>query len=185
MKINSTKFTGLSEFTRDDFCDERGYFGRVYCKRIFKKLGFSSACQMNLSLTKRLGCIRGLHFQYPPYQEGKIITCLKGKVFDVVVDIRKGSNTFLEYHSVILSSKNKKGIVVPPGFAHGFQVLEQDSLLLYIHSEFYQSQNEGGINFLDKKLDIKWPETISQISEKDRKIENITSNFEGIYFNEM
>ena len=185
MDFSSTKFLGLTEFTRNDFCDDRGYFGRIYCRKIFKDLGFSSICQMNLSITNRIGCIRGLHFQYPPNGEGKIITCLKGKVFDVVVDIRKGSKTFLEYHSVMLSSKNKKGIVVPPGFAHGFQVLEEDSLLLYTHSEFYQPQNEGGINCLDKKLDIKWPKPISQISEKDSKIEKINCNFEGFYFNEM
>ena len=148
--------------------DERGFFSRMFCKKIFDDFGLNNnIVQINTTLTSRKGTVRGFHFQYPPYSETKIVKCLRGKIFDVIVDIRKSSETFGNWFSIELSSKNRKMIYVPQGFCHGFQTLTEDVELLYFHSEYFHPHSEGGLAYDDKDLNIKWPLPISEISHRD------------------
>lgn len=161
--------------------DSRGKFTRFFCSNELKEINSEfNIVQINHSYTQRKGTIRGLHFQYPPKAEIKMITCISGKVFDVLVDLRKESSTYLKWHCVELSSDNNRMIYIPKGFAHGFQTLEDDSELLYFHSEFYSPDYEGGIMYNDKQLKIDWPLDVSEISERDMNYINIESDFKGI-----
>ena len=120
------------------------------------------------------------HFQHPPKAEVKIIKCIKGSIFDVAIDIRKDSPTFLKFHGEILSAENMKMLYVPEGFAHGFQSLEDDIEMIYYTTEFYSPENENGIRYSDPKVSIKWPLEVTDISEKDKNLKLITDDFEGI-----
>ena len=148
--------------------DARGAFARLYCAEELAPLHLPGPpVQINLSLTKTVGAVRGLHFQRPPKAEAKIIRCLRGRVFDVAVDIRKDSPTFLKWHGVELSAANRLAYCLPPGFAHGFQVLEPDSELLYLHTEFYSPEQEGGLRHDDPALGIAWPLQVTDLSARD------------------
>ena len=161
--------------------DKRGRFYRIFCKKDFKTIEFSEdIVQINLSLTKKKGSIRGMHFQFPPKAEIKMVKCIQGSVFDVAIDLRENSPTFLKWHGEILSSENLKMILIPKGFAHGFQILEKNSELLYFHSEFYTPELESGIRYNDPKINIRWPLEITQISDRDKNFEYIHSDFKGI-----
>tara|TARA_B100000787_G_C16196897_1_gene301571 strand:- start:1354 stop:1914 length:561 start_codon:yes stop_codon:yes gene_type:complete len=161
--------------------DERGYLSRLFCiDELSKEKVFKSIKQINLTLTKKKNTIRGLHYQYPPFAETKMISCIKGEVFDVIVDLRKNSPTFLKYHSEILSEKNQKSLIIPEGFAHGFQCLEDNCNLLYFHTESYKPDFEKGIRYDDKKLKIQWPLPTNIISNRDLKFPLILDNFSGI-----
>lgn len=166
------------------FKDHRGFFARVFCEKELKEIGYTKKIvQINHSLTTRKGAIRGMHFQYPPKAEIKMVKCLSGAVFDVIVDLRKTSPTFGRWHGEELTSKNMKMMYIPEGFAHGFQTLEEDSQLLYFHTEFYSPEHEGGVRFDDPDLAIQWPLPVSDISEKDRRLpllkELRTTSFKG------
>jgi dTDP-4-dehydrorhamnose 3,5-epimerase len=124
--------------------------------------------QINYTKTLKLGTVRGLHFQRKPYAEKKIVFCVKGRVCDVVVDIRSDSQTYLQYHSTELSSDNGSGLLIPEGFAHGFQALTDDVEMLYFHSENYEPKFEDGISPLDKIIDIKWPLDVINLSDRDK-----------------
>jgi dTDP-4-dehydrorhamnose 3,5-epimerase len=159
------------------FEDERGKFTRVFCKNEFSKIGHTKEfVQFNHSLTKLKGTVRGMHFQRTPYEEIKLIRCIRGSVFDVIVDVRPQSPTFLKWFGEVLSADNMKMMYVPEGFAHGFQTLESDCELLYHHTQFYTPQYENGVNSLDKLIDIKWPLEISLITDKDRSLPFINKN---------
>ena len=160
--------------------DERGYLDRVYCQHEFRKITRSSIKQINRTFTKKVGTIRGFHYQKKPYSEIKIIKCVKGKIFDVALDIRKNSSTFLKYHAEIISAENNKIILIPEGFAHGFQTLTENCELIYFHTQFYNKKSESGINLLDSKINIKWPKKISFISQRDKNFSLIKANFDGI-----
>jgi len=121
-----------------------------------------------------------MHFQYPPKAEIKIVKCLYGSVFDVAIDLRKNSPTLLQWHGEVLSAENKKMIYIPEGFAHGFQTLENNSELLYLHTEFYSPKYEGGIRYNDPRINIKWPLEISYISNRDNEFNLLDNNFLGI-----
>lgn len=165
---------------RNPIGDNRGFLSRFFCAKEFEEIGFKgSIAQMNHTLTNLKGCVRGLHFQHPPSAETKIVTCIKGKVFDVAVDVRSGSPTFLNWYAIELSAENRMSLYIPKGFAHGFQTLENDCELLYIHSEFYQPKAEDALNALDKKIAIDWPLDVTEMSERDRSHKMI-NNFEGI-----
>lgn len=135
---------------------------------------------INHSKTCQKGVVRGLHLQKPPFQEIKVIQAIKGKVFDVAVDVRKGSDTFLKHVCIELSSDRKNGVIIPKGVAHGFQVLEDDTELIYIHTERYDSDSEIGFNIRDPKLKIVLPLPISFSSIKDNLLPFIADDFEGI-----
>ncbi len=161
--------------------DRRGKFTRLFCFDELKEIKSEfNIVQINHSYTKRKGTIRGLHFQFTPKAEIKMITCIRGKVFDVLVDLRKGSRTYLKWHSVELSRGNNRMIYIPKGFAHGFQTLEEDSELLYFHSDYYSPGHEGGLMYDDDKLKIKWPLDVSEISERDKSYKNIKDEFGGL-----
>jgi dTDP-4-dehydrorhamnose 3,5-epimerase len=172
---------GLFIGKRNPISNGLGDLTRFYCNEELKKIGInSSICQINKTLTNKIGSIRGMHFQLYPYQEDKIVSCLKGIIFDVAIDIRRNSSTFLNYHAEILSEKNNKFMCIPKGFAHGFQSLSDCCEVLYFHTEFYSSKFERGIRWDDKSININWPLAPSKISERDMKHKIITKEFQGI-----
>ncbi len=161
--------------------DERGGFTRVFCKQDFKQIGHSKDfVQFNHSFNINRGTLRGMHYQESPHSEIKLIRCIRGSVFDVIIDIRKSSPTFLKWHGTVLSEENKDMIYVPEGFAHGFITLEENSELLYHHTSFYEPKSERGIRYDDSIINIEWPEAIISISDKDRNYPLLTTNFKGI-----
>lgn len=148
--------------------DDRGMFSRLFCHNELQSLlNGKHVLQINHSLTRQKGALRGMHFQRPPQAEIKIVTCLAGSVFDVIIDIRQDSPTFLQWHGEKLSPDNKKLMYIPKGFAHGFQALEKNSELLYLHTAFYSPDHEGAVHYNDPLVNITWPLKITNISEKD------------------
>jgi len=135
---------------------------------------------VNHSKTEVVGTIRGMHFQYQPASEVKIVKCIKGSIFDVVVDIRNNSPTFLKYYGVELSDSNSKMLYIPEGFAHGFQSLSENTEIIYFVTNFYSTELESSLNPFDKKIDIKWPLKCSNISDKDKSAKMIDNEFVGI-----
>ena len=164
------------------FSDERGWFGRTYCKEEFKSVGLEQEwVQMNHSFTTKKGTIRGMHFQFPPFQEIKMVRCIAGTVYDVIVDIRKDSPTFLQYVGIELSASNRRMIYIPSGFAHGFQTLSDDAELIYHHSAFYTPQAEAGLLYNEPLVNINWPLAVTELSERDSKhAQIIKETFKGI-----
>ena len=161
--------------------DERGWFLRSFCKNEFKNINKNlSWVQLNHSFTKKKGSIRGLHYQNKPFTEIKLVKCIKGKVYDVIVDLRHNSPTYLKYYSLILSSKEKNMIYIPEGFAHGFQTLTNNCELIYHHSNFYKKEYENGIRYDDKILSINWPIEPTNISSRDLSFKKIDVNFKSI-----
>lgn len=150
------------------FKDDRGFFARTFCKEEFAKINFDKEfVQFNHSYNRLKGTIRGMHYQTPPFGETKLIRCVKGSVYDVVVDFRKKSPTYLKSIAIELSELNMACILIPEGFAHGFQTLEDDTSLIYHHTNFYTPKSEGGIRYDDPKLNIHWPLKPMNISPKD------------------
>jgi dTDP-4-dehydrorhamnose 3,5-epimerase len=181
MKFIKTPLPGAYEIQFEPYIDERGLFFRTYCQDEFTAIGLNmQILQMNHSLTIKKGTIRGLHCQYPPSAEIKIIRCVSGEVFDVIVDLRVNSPTFLNWHAAILTKENMRSIYVPEGFAHGFQALTDNVELVYCHSEFYRPEFEHGLRFDDPVIKIKWPLEMSAISIKDLSYSFIGKKFEGI-----
>lgn len=181
MKFSPTTLEGAYIIELEPYSDNRGFFVRSFCKEELKTIGFQSdIVQINQSVTNKKGAFRGFHFQKKPFSEIKIVRCLKGSVYDIIIDIRDNSPTFLQYFSVILTEDNYKMIYIPEGFAHGFQTLSNDCELLYLHSEFYTPESESGLNIHDPKLNIKLPLTISEISDRDNNHSYITNKFKGI-----
>lgn len=179
--LASTPIEGLKVIQRKPICDERGFLSRIYCQDDFKLMGVDkSISQINQTLTKKKGAVRGMHFQLPPFAETKIVSCMRGEIFDVAVDLRKGSPTFLKWHAEILSEENQKSFLIPEGFAHGFQTLTDDCELLYLHTAPYSKEYERALNFADEKLGIAWPLTISELSDRDKSHKMIKDDFEGM-----
>lgn len=168
MKIIETAIPHLVEIEPAVFGDSRGYFYESYNKEAFAKAGITEEfVQDNQSLSSK-GVLRGLHFQNPPYAQGKLVRVIQGSVLDVAVDIRIGSPTYGKYHKVLLSGKNKKMFWVPPGFAHGFLTLEDDTIFAYKCTGMYNKQSEGSIYWNDTTLKIDWNVENPSISEKDK-----------------
>lgn len=149
--------------------DERGFFTRVFCKGELSKEGLPfNIVQANMSFTKKRGTIRGMHFQKHPKAEIKIVQCIKGAVYDVAIDLRKGSSTYGKWVGQELTEDNKKMFLIPKGFAHGFQSLKDNSKILYFVSEFYSPKYESGVRWNDPFFNIKWPIKNPIFSEKDK-----------------
>jgi dTDP-4-dehydrorhamnose 3,5-epimerase len=181
MIFTETALHGSYIISLEPFSDERGWFARTYCKKEFAIIGHEKEwLQLNHSFTSNKGTIRGMHFQHPPFSEIKMIRCIAGAVLDVIVDIRKDSPTFLHHVTVELSAANKQMIYIPEGFAHGFQTLEENSELIYHHSEYYQPGVEGGLRYNDAALKVQWPLPIQNISERDLNHPLLDNNFKGI-----
>ena len=179
--FQKTSLEGLFKIDRKPITDSRGAFSRFFCIEEFKEVGFNhSIQQINHSITKQKGTVRGLHFQYPPFSETKIVSCVKGSVFDVAVDLRQNSPTFLQWHAEILSNENQSTLFIPDGFAHGFQTLEDNCELLYLVSNIYAPDSEGGVHALDSKIAINWPLEVVKMSKRDSTQPNINKGFKGI-----
>ncbi|MCB1367024.1 MAG: dTDP-4-dehydrorhamnose 3,5-epimerase family protein [Rhodobacteraceae bacterium] len=175
-----SRLDGLALLERRVMADERGGLQRMFCRDDLAGAGWrGDVVQSNLTLTRRKGTLRGLHFQHPPHAEIKAIACIRGAVFDVAVDIRRGSKTFLEWEGHVLSHDNARTFVLPQGFAHGFQALTDDAEMLYFHSAAHSPEHEGGLNALDPAIAIAWPEPVSLMSERDRALPGI-AGFEGV-----
>lgn len=176
-----TDLAGLTVVQRKAVADQRGFLSRFYCAEEFSKAGLTKTiAQINHTLTSNKGALRGMHFQYPPHAETKLVICLQGEIFDVAVDVRRDSPTLLHWHGEILSAKNRKSLLISEGFAHGFQTLTEDCELMYIHTAAYHPEVEGALNATDPELDIVWPLAVTDISEKDRNHKLIEQDFEGI-----
>ena len=161
--------------------DDRGWLARYYCKEEFQKIGHTKEwVQMNHTFTGKKGSIRGMHFQIHPFKEIKMLRCIAGSVYDVIIDLRKDSDTFLKWTGVELSSANKKMLYIPEGFAHGFQCLEDNCELTYHHSEYYQPNSESGIKYNEPLVNIKWPLPVTVISARDDQHPYLDKNFKGI-----
>ena len=180
-EFTTTRLAGLLVVNRKPIHDSRGFFSRFFCAREFEEAGFQSPiAQINQTLTVRAGTVRGMHFQRPPHSEVKIVTCVRGKVFDVAVDIRKNSPTFLQWHGEYLSAESQKSLYIPEGFAHGFQTLESDCELFYLHSRFFEPSADDALNARDPRLSIEWPSEITDMSDRDRGHATIDGTFNGI-----
>jgi dTDP-4-dehydrorhamnose 3,5-epimerase len=165
----------------EPFVDERGLFARIFCQKEFAKISFhKQIVQINHSVTKQKGAIRGMHYQRPPACEIKIIRCVQGKVFDAMVDLRAGSPTFMQWYGIELSKDNLRMVYIPEGFAHGFQTLTDNAELIYHHSEFYSAEYEHGLRFDDPALAINWPLPVTAVSPKDQGYPLIDKNFKGV-----
>lgn len=172
MQIIKTNMEGLVEILPQVFADDRGWFFEFYKEAPFHKAGITyTFSQENISFSKK-GVVRGLHFQQAPHAQAKLVTVLEGKVWDVVVDLRRGSPTFGKTHSVVLDSNKRNMLMVPDGFAHGFAALE-DSLFFYKSSNQYSREHECGIRWNDPQLNIQWPISNPVLSEKDSKLPSL------------
>jgi len=179
--FKQTPILGLHVIERQPLGDERGYLERMFCdKELQSIIGSRKIAQINHTKTAKKGTLRGIHFQNPPFAEMKLVSCLQGKVFDVAVDLREDSRTFLQWHAEILSEDNHKTFVIPEGFAHGFQTLSDDCELIYFHTVAYQPEAEAGLNALDKHLAIEWPLLIAERSMRDQQHPALDDDFAGI-----
>lgn len=169
MQFFDTPLPGLKVVELSPRRDARGYFGRLYCSEEFAGAGLvKPIVQVNHSLTGKKGTVRGLHYQVAPHAETKIVRCLQGRIWDVAVDLRPDSPTYLAWHAEELSPDNFRMLVIPEGFAHGYQTLEDDSLLLYLVTASYTPEAERGVCFDDPALGIAWPLAVTEVSERDR-----------------
>lgn len=179
--FHPTPLAGLYEIERKPLQDPRGFFSRFFCSEEFKQVGFEEPIlQINHSLTRKSGTVRGMHYQNYPHAETKIVSCIQGEVADVVVDIRQGSPTFLQWHMVRLSSENKVSLLIPKGFAHGFQTVTDDCQLLYLHTARYNPESEAAVHVNDPLLNIQWPLRVTEISTRDRKHPMLDASFDGV-----
>jgi dTDP-4-dehydrorhamnose 3,5-epimerase len=176
-----TSIPGLVVIETTPYFDHRGAFTRLFCHRELSELiGLRHIVQINYSRTSTVGAVRGIHFQYPPHMEMKMVRCLKGRVWDVAVDLRRGSPTFLHWHAEELTLENARMMVIPEGFAHGFQALDPESELMYLHTAFYTSNSEGGLRHDDPRLAIRWPLPVKDLSHRDTNHTLIEPNFTGL-----
>jgi dTDP-4-dehydrorhamnose 3,5-epimerase len=170
MIFRKTNLKGVFIIELEKHKDDRGYFARTWCENEFKANGLNSKlAQANTALSVQKGTLRGMHYQIAPYEETKIIRCIRGSVFDVVIDIRPDSITYCQWLGIELSSENHTMLYVPEGFAHGYKTLRNNSEVFYLVSQFYTPDAERGIRWDDPAFSIKWPETSDLIiSEKDK-----------------
>ena len=181
MNVVPTKLPGVVVAETASVVDHRGAFARLFCEReLSDVIGGRHIVQINCSRTVAVGAVRGLHFQRPPHAEMKFVRCLRGRVWDVAADLRMGSRTFLQWHAEELTPGNGRMLVIPEGCAHGFQALEADSELLYLHTAFYDPETESGVRCDDPRLGIAWPLPIADLSQRDHLLPTLDSEFRGI-----
>lgn len=181
MTFEPTSLKGVYSIALQPLVDNRGWFARVFCKEQFAQIGHTQEwVQINHSLTNKKGTVRGMHYQLPPHGEIKMVSCIAGAICDVVIDIRKGSDTFLKWIAVELSSANKRMIYIPEGFAHGFQAQTDNCELIYHHSSFYKPGYEGAIRYDDPLVNIQWPLPVTDISQRDSTHLLLNPGFKGI-----
>lgn len=168
MIFKETKLKGAFIIEPERLEDERGFFARTFCQKEFKKYGLNfSIVQCNISFNKKKGTLRGMHYQVAPHEEAKIVSCIRGAIYDVIIDLRKDSPTYCKWFAVKLTVENYKMFYIPKGFAHGFQTLEDDTMVFYQMSEFYHPECAQGARWNDPAFGIEWPVSVKIISEKD------------------
>jgi dTDP-4-dehydrorhamnose 3,5-epimerase len=179
--ISDLPLAGAKKIQRQELGDSRGYLSRLFCAEELAQAGWHEpVAQINQTFTSKAGTVRGLHYQVAPFPEMKLVMCIQGAIWDVLVDLRVNSPTFLQWHAETLSAENKAGLIIPEGFAHGFQTLSDEVTLLYCHSEFHHAEAEAGISVLDSKLNISWPLPITVMSERDKLHPRISPQFAGM-----
>ena len=179
--VTPLPLAGLQLVQRQRLTDSRGELSRIFCAQELPTAGWTlPIAQINHTRTAQLGTVRGLHYQKPPHAEAKLVSCIRGEVWDVAVDLRYGSATFLQWHAQRLSADNACALLIPQGFAHGFQALSDDAELLYCHSAAYAPEFEAGMNFLDPRLAIAWPLPVAELSPRDAAHALLTTEFEGV-----
>ena len=168
MKFSETKISGAWLVEMDLIQDERGFFSRAWCQEQFAAHGITNnLSQANMSLSKFMGTIRGMHFQYGEHSEMKAVRCIRGAVFDVVLDLRSNSSTYCQWHGEELTAETRRTLVVPEGCAHGFQTLSDDSEMYYLMSKPYIEGNQSGVRYNDPAFNICWPLDLSNVSDRD------------------
>lgn len=181
LTVIPTPLAGIVIVERQRIGDARGFLSRIFCADELREAGFVlPVAQINHTLTETAGTVRGLHYQLPPHAEDKLVTCIRGRVFDVAVDLRAGSPTFLRWHAEELSADNGRALLIPQGCAHGFQALEDGCELLYLHSRAYAPDAEAGLSPLDPSLGIAWPLAVTTISARDAGHPVIQEDFTGV-----
>lgn len=181
LAVSDLPLAGLKRIGRQRLGDSRGFLSRLFCAEELAAAGWAkSIAQINHTLTANRGTVRGMHFQRPPHAEMKLVTCIRGEVWDVAVDLRAGSPTFLQWYAEHLSAGNSRALLIPEGFAHGFQALTDDVDLLYCHSAAYAATAEAGLNPCDLRLAIAWPLSITELSARDKGHSLIDGGFEGV-----
>ena len=179
--LEKTPLSGLLVLKRQPLDDRRGYFERLFCETDLQDiLQGQRITQINHSVTEAQGTVRGLHFQRAPHAEKKIVCCLRGEVWDIAVDVRRGSPTFLKWHGEVLSETNQRAFFIPEGFAHGFQTLTDNCSMVYMHTESFFQDCEATLNACDPRLAIAWPNPITGRSPRDEKHPMIADDFTGI-----
>jgi dTDP-4-dehydrorhamnose 3,5-epimerase len=169
VKLEPTPIPGAYAITIEPIADDRGFFARTWAREEFERHGLcAEIAQCSLSLNHRRGTVRGMHFQVAPHEETKIVRCAKGLIFDVVLDLRRGSPAFLSWHAVELSSTNRLALYIPAGCAHGFQTLEDDSEVTYQISDSYHPEYARAVRWDDPAFAIRWPLPVSVMSAADR-----------------
>ena len=170
MKFLPTPLAGAYLIELEQLDDERGFFARSFCQNEFKAHGLDPVvAQCNVSFNRKRGTLRGLHYQAAPHAEAKLVRCTRGAVWDVIVDLRKGSLTVRQWHAAELTADNRRALYIPAGFAHGFQTLADDSEVLYQMSEFYHPESARGVRWDDPTLAIRWPLKEPVMSPRDRE----------------
>ncbi|HVL08348.1 MAG TPA: dTDP-4-dehydrorhamnose 3,5-epimerase family protein [Burkholderiaceae bacterium] len=181
LNVTDTPIQGLKVVTAHRLGDTRGHFSRLFCAEELLTAGWTGPIvQANLTYTRQRGTVRGLHFQHPPDAEIKLVRCLRGAVWDVVVDLRRRSSTFLRWHATELSADNQASFLIPQGCAHGFQTLSDEVEMLYMHSAPYAPASEDGVSTADPLVGISWPLPIADMSDRDRALPLLSKSFEGI-----
>ncbi len=181
MKVIGTPLNGLRLVLTRPYRDPRGSFARLYCQETLAAYTNARPLeQINLSVTTAAGSIRGMHFQYPPYAEFKLVQCLAGRVYDVAIDLRHGSSSFMQWFATELSPDTGNALLIPPGFAHGFQTMTENCQMLYFHTESYHPESEGAIAYNDPKIDIHWPLPVTEVSDRDLQHPFTDNRFSGI-----
>lgn len=169
MIFTETKLKGAHILDLQKFGDDRGYFARVFCRKEFEENGLNPVvAQANTSFSKTRGTLRGMHFQRAPHREAKLVKCVQGALYDVIVDLRPDSPTFKQWVGVELTPETGRMLYVPEGFAHGFQTTADDTVVMYLVSELYAPHAEGGVRHNDPAFGIEWPEPVTVMSEKDQ-----------------
>ena len=179
--ITDLPLAGLKLIERQRLGDARGFLSRLFCVEELGAAGWTKPiAQINHTRTARRGTVRGLHFQCPPHAEMKLVSCIRGDVWDIAVDVRAGSKNFLQWHAEHLSADNGRALLIPEGFAHGFQSLTDDVELLYCHSAAYSAAAESGLNAADPRLAITWPLPITELSPRDTQHPMLNEQYAGL-----
>ncbi len=179
--VTDLPLAGLKLVERHPLGDSRGFLARLFCADDLAKAGWTlPIAQINHTCTTNRGAVRGMHLQRPPHSEMKLVSCVQGEVWDVAVDVRAGSKTFLTWHAEYLSAENGHAMLIPEGFAHGFQATTDNAQLLYCHSAVYNADAEMALNARDPFLKIDWPLEIGEMSDRDRNHPMLTPQFAGI-----